>query len=91
MLWLPRLGPISPVEFYGDFRGHFPERLVHFLGSVGQAICIDVYANATAMTLHVLAGRQSPDALFKVVTATRALKFDHVSIGARHWSYFLPS
>jgi hypothetical protein len=43
------------------------------------------------MTLHVLAGRQSPDALFKVVTATRALKFDHVSIGARHWSYFLPS
>jgi hypothetical protein len=36
--------------------------------------------------MHVVSARQSPDALLKVVTAGRALKFDYVSIDVRHQS-----
>jgi hypothetical protein len=59
---------------------------VHFLRGVGQAVRVDVDANAAAWTFHMFARLQSPDALLKVVPAVRALKFDHVSIEVRHQS-----
>jgi hypothetical protein len=61
---------------------------VHFLCGVGQAARVDIDANAAAGTLHVFTGLQSPNALFKVVTAARALKFDRVGIDVCHQSFF---
>jgi hypothetical protein len=49
---------------------------VHFLRGIGQAVRVDVDANAAARTLHVFTRLQSPNVLLKVVAATRALKFD---------------
>jgi hypothetical protein len=59
---------------------------VHFLRGVGQAVRVDVDANAAARTLHAFTRLQLPNALLKVVTAARALKFDHVNIDVRHQS-----
>jgi hypothetical protein len=59
---------------------------VHFLRGIGQAIRVDVDANAAARTLHVFTRLQSPNVLLKVVAATRALKFDHMNIDIRHQS-----
>src|ERR1700733_10702910 len=64
---------------------------MHFLCGVGQAIRVDVDANATAATSHMFTGLQSPDVLFEVVTAARALKFDHLGIDFRHQSFFSPA
>lgn len=75
---------VSPIEFDSDFRRHFLECLVHFLRGVGQAVRVDVDANAAARTLHVLTRPQTPNALLKVVATARALKFDYVSIDVRH-------
>jgi len=57
---------------------------VHFVRSVGQAIRVDIDADAAALTLHVFTSLQSPKALLKVVTAARTLKFDRVSIDIPH-------
>jgi hypothetical protein len=47
---------------------------VHFLHGAGLPARIDVDGNAAAWTPHVFTTRlQSPSALFKVVTAVRAL------------------
>jgi hypothetical protein len=62
---------------------------MHFLRGVSQAVRVDVDANAAAGTLHVFTGLQSPNALFKVVAAARALKFDHVGIDVRHQKPFV--
>jgi hypothetical protein len=59
---------------------------VHFIRGVGQAVRVDVDANAATRTFHVLTGLQTPNALLKVMTAARTLKFDHVSIDVRHQS-----
>ena len=77
-----------PIEFDRDLRRHFLKRRVHFLGGVSQAARIDVDANAAAGTPHVFTRLQSLNALFKVVTAARALKFDHAGIDARHQRFF---
>jgi hypothetical protein len=59
---------------------------VHFFRGIGQAVRVDVDANAAARTLHVFTRLQSPNVLLKVVAATRALKFDHMNIDVRHQS-----
>jgi hypothetical protein len=81
-------GP-SAKELDRDFWGHFPDRLVNFVGRVGQTVSIDVDANAAIRTLHVLIRFQSPDALFKVMAAVRTLKFDDVGIDTRHRASFI--
>ena len=67
-------------ELDGDLWGHFPDRLVNFVGGIGQAVRVDVDANAATRTLHVFTRFQSPDALFKFMAAVRTLKFDDVGI-----------
>jgi hypothetical protein len=79
----------SPIEFDRDLRRHFLKRLVHFLRRVGQAARVDIDANPAAGTLHVSTRLQPANALFKVVTAARALKFDHVGIDVRHQCFFV--
>jgi len=64
--------------------GAFPIALRNFVGCIGQAVGVDVDANAATRTLHVFARFQSPDAPFKVMAATRTLKFDNVGVDVWH-------
>jgi hypothetical protein len=84
-----RFGTPSPVEFDGDFRGHFPGRSLNFLGGIGQVVGVDVDADPAAGTVHGFARFQPPYALFKIMAAVRTLKFDHVGIDIRHQSLCL--
>jgi hypothetical protein len=71
-------------ELDGDLWGYFPDRLLNFVGGIGQAVRVDVDANAATRTLHVFTRFQSPDALFKFMAAVRTLKFDDVGIDIWH-------
>jgi len=76
-------------ELDGDLWGYFPDRLLNFVGGIGQAVRVDVDANATTRTLHVFTRFQTPDALFKFMAAVRTLKFDDVGIDIWHRASFV--
>jgi hypothetical protein len=84
-----RFRVLSAKEFDRDLRRCFLDRVVNFLGCIGQAVRIDVDAHAAPGTLHVFARFQPSYALFKVMTATRTLKFDYVSIATWHQESFV--
>jgi len=52
-------------ELDGDLWGHFPDRLVNFVGGIGEPVHVDVNANAATQTLHVFTRFQSSDVLFE--------------------------
>jgi hypothetical protein len=42
-------------ELNGDFRRHFFNCALHFLGGVRQSVCVDVNSNPTSAAAHVIA------------------------------------
>ena len=76
-------------ELDGNLWGRSPDRLPDFVGCIGQAVRVDVDADAATGTLHMFTRFQSSDALFKVIAAARTLKFDDVSIDIRHHASFV--
>jgi hypothetical protein len=73
-------------ELNGDFRGHFFNCALHFLGGVRQSICVDVNSDPTSLAAHVIAELEAPDRLLKLVTALRALKTDHKRVRSGHFA-----
>jgi hypothetical protein len=67
-----------------DLRRNFVDCSLHFLGCVGQPVGVNVYSYAASGTAHVVAGLESSNCLLEFVPASRALKFDHMSVSARH-------
>jgi hypothetical protein len=84
-----RFHVLSAEEFDRDLWRYFLDRLVNFLGRIGQAARIDVDAHAAPGTLHVFARFQLCYALLKVMAAARTLKFYYVGIDTRHRESFV--
>jgi hypothetical protein len=72
------------VEFDSDFRRRFSDRLLNFLGCLGQPVGVDVDSNAAPRAAHMLACLEPPNCLFQLMPALGTLEPDHAQIDVWH-------
>jgi hypothetical protein len=73
----------------GDLRRNLCERPPDFFGGVGQPVCVNVYSYIASPTAHEFARPQILQCLFKLVSASRALKSDRRFLAAVIDHHFL--
>jgi len=77
-------GDALTKELDRDLGGNLLDRLLNFLGGLGQPVGVDIDADPAPGTRHVLIRLELSDRLLEIVPAIRTLKPDLVGCRANH-------